>query len=217
MNRGQLRALSLSWLDDLAGTYFTAAQMDVFLNNGLRECQKQLIQAGQKYYTTRASTNLVINASTYALPSDFLKVDKLEICLDGTPPNENLQILLPVTLVQLGKFTWTTGTPEAYAMRKNCIVVGPIPDNNLTMYMDYTYAVQEMTTDGSMPDAPQQYHEYIAVLATIDGLLKDQRDPSAMLTKKDFYQKLMKEDAAERRVDTSRQVVITDPDWGPLY
>lgn len=218
MNLGQLRTLCLSWLDDPSGTYFTPAQVNVWINNAQRECQKQLIQAGQQWYTTRASTVLILNADTYACPTDFLKVNKMEVLLSGVTPNQNRQLISPVTLVQLDMISMTSGTPTAYAMRKSSFVLRPIPDTPLTIYMDYTYRVSDMTLDSSMPDVPPQYHEYLSVLATLDGLFKDQRDPSAMMTKKEYFLDLMKQDAAERRIDSAREVVITDSwDLGVLF
>ncbi len=218
MNLGQLRTLCLSWLDDPSATYFTPAQVNVWLNNAQRECQKQLIQAGQQWYTTFVSTTLVLNQDTYAVPTDFLKVNKMQVLLSGVTPNQNRTLINPVTLVQIDQVSMTTGTPAAYAMRKNSFVLRPIPDQALTLYMDYTYRVSEMTTDSSLPDVPNQYHEYLAVLATLDGLFKDQREPQAMMAKKDYYLGLMKQDAAERRIDAAREVVVTDSwDIGVLF
>jgi hypothetical protein len=187
------------------------------LNNGLRECQKQLIQAGENFYVTRASTQTVANYDTYSTPSDFLKVNKFEVLLTGTTPNEVRQGLQKTTLVQIDAVSMTTGTPAAYTLKKNCFVLRPIPDIVYTLYLDYTYLVEDMTSNSSIPDAPLQYHEYIAVLATIDGLLKDQRDPSPMFAKRDFYLGMMKQDAEERTVDSPREVLSTTSDFGYLW
>lgn len=217
MNLSDLKNLTWSWLDDPNHTYFTSSQVTTWLNNGLKECQKQLIQAGENFYVTRASTQTIANYDTYALPSDFLKLNKLELLLSGTTPNEVRQTLRFSTLVEIDNVSMTTGTPAAYTLKKNCLLLRPIPDIVYTLYMDYSYLVADMTSDGSIPDVPIQYHEYIAILATIDGLLKDQRDASTFLAKKDFYLSLMKQDAEQRRVDSSREVISTDADFGYLW
>ncbi len=76
-----------------------------------------------------------------------------------------------------------------------------------------------MTADSSIPDTPLQYHEYLAVLATLDGFLKDQRDPTPMLKeKRDFYLSLMKQDAINRKDDQARVVVsMDDSGFGYLF
>lgn len=214
MNLGQIRALACSWLDDVNQTYFTPAQMNVFINNAQRECQKQLLQNGENYYTVRASAPTVQNQDVYSLPLDFLKINKLEILVTGTTPNQVRQLLTPVTLVTLDQVSMTTGLPVAYAMKKNCFVLRPIPDNTYTLYLDYSYRVIDMTVDSSIPDVPQQYHEYLAVLAAIDGFLKDQRDPSPFFTKRDFYLSLMKQDAENRDVSAPRSIIMSDDLFG---
>lgn len=211
MNRGELRTLALSWLDDLAGTYFTESQMNVWLNNAQREVAKQLIQSGEQWYTTRASTGIGPNYTVYTLPEDFLRVDKLQILISGTVPNQNFQLLTPVTLVQLAQLSPPSiGTPSAYAIRKNYLVITPIPSQAYTIYMDYTYRVADMGSDTDIPDVPPQFQEYIAVLAAADGFLKDQRDPSMIMAKKEYYLQLMKQDSQNRNVDAPRMVVATD-------
>lgn len=218
MNFGNIKQMVWSWLDDAQHTYFTDSQVSMWINNAQREAQKQLIQAGENYYTRRSFASLVANSDTYILPSDFMKVNKLELLTSGVAPNEVRQQIGFVTLGQLDRVSMTTGTPYVYTIRKNCIVIRPIPDSVKTIYLDYTYLVGDMSADTEIPDCPAQYHEYLAVLATIDGLLKDQRDPAPLLAKKDFYLSLMKQDAENRNVDYSREVVITDePSIGMLF
>lgn len=217
MTFSQLRTLVWSWLDDPQGTYFTTAQVNVWLNNAQRECEKQLIQAGENWYVTRTYTSTVQNYDTYALPTDFMRLNKLEVLLSGTSPNENRAGIVPVTLAQLDQVSMTTGTPSVHNIRKNCVVLRPIPDNTYTIYMDYSYLVNDMVSDSDVPDVPIQYQEYLAVLASIDGFLKDQRDPSPFFTKRDFYLSLMKQDAQNRNVSAPRQVVSTEDNIGILF
>lgn len=211
MTLGQLQTLTLSWLDDLNAGYFTLPQVNVWLNNAQRECQKQLIQAGENFYVKRSSSATVQNADTYALPTDFLKVNKLEVVLSGTGVNEVRQTFTPVTLIQIDQMYQLQGVPAAYVLRKNCFTVRPIPDNTYTLYLSYSYRVTDMVNTSDSPDVPEQYHEYLAILATLDGFLKDQRDPNPMLvTKRDFYLALMKQDSEERTVDAPRMVIMTE-------
>lgn len=50
MNLSQLQTFVSVQLDDLNKTYFTAAQITVYLNNACREVQKLLLGANQNYY-----------------------------------------------------------------------------------------------------------------------------------------------------------------------
>ncbi len=211
MQLSDLQTLVLSWLDDPNAGYFTLSQVNVWLNNAQREVQKQLIQAGENWYVVKTSTATVASAETYDLPTDFLKLHKLEVLVSGTTPNEVRQGIMPVTLMQLDQVSMGTGLPEVYCIKKSCLILRPIPDQIYTLYMHYSPRVADMVNSSDQPDVPPQYHEYIAVLATIDGLLKDQRDQSAFLEKKRSYLELMKQDAQNRQVDVPRMVREVEP------
>jgi hypothetical protein len=212
MNLSQLTNLFLYWVDDVNGTYFTPPQTTLFLNNAQREVQKQLIQSGENWYVQRVFSYTVTNQDTYALPTDFLRLHKLELVLQGVGiTNENRQTIIPVTLIQLDQIGMNlTAAPEVYNIRKNCFTMRPIPDNIYKIYLAYTYQVQDMVNSFDLPDVPPRYHEYVAVTAAIDGFIKDGRDMSQLLTKKQEYKELMKQDAQNRNVDQSKSVVVTD-------
>jgi hypothetical protein len=72
-----------------------------------------------------------------------------------------------------------------------------------------------MVLDNDIPDMPDFYHELIVITAAIDCFIKDSRDPSLLVAKKEFYEKQMDEDADERTLDSPRSVVVTEGgDWG---
>lgn len=217
MNLGDLQTLVLSWLDDPLAAYFTLPQVNVWLNNAQRECAKQLVQAGENYYTQLATSSTVANQATYDLPEDFLKVDKFQVVISGTTPNECTRTLAPVTLVDLDASSQGPASPQFYAIKKNCFILRPIPDIIYPLKLYYSYRVVDMVSTSDVPDVPIQYQEYLAVLATFDGLLKDQRDPGPMLTKRQYYLDLMKQDASERTVDAPRMVRELDGYQGGYF
>lgn len=215
MTRGQLRNLVLSWLNDPDAGYFTIPEVNLWLNNAQKEVQKKLLQAGQNWYLTCAQTQTAINQDCYALPVDFLKVQKFEIVLSGTSPNENTAILLPGTPMEVSGIQGP-GTPQRYFFKKDCAVLKPIPTQVWTIRMLYSYLVQDMTNDNEEPDAPTQYHELLACYATKDGFLKDGSDPSQIEKKIAAYLELMAQDAQDRTEDVPRMVRSTE-DWNLDY
>lgn len=211
MNFGQLTTLVLSWLDDPQGAYFTPSQTAAWINNAQREAQKQLLQAGENYYVEKMSGQTIANQATYVLPSDFRLCHKMEMVCSGTGVSEIRTELDFVTYQQLEQISQSTGFPVAYNLRRNIIEFRPIPDNIYTMYLHQSYRVVDMSNATDVPDIPQDYHEYIAVLATLDGFLKDQRDPSAFVAaKEDKYLQRMVKDAESRDVSAPRTVVVTE-------
>lgn len=220
-NRGQLRTLVLSWLDDVNGTYFTSAEVNVWLNNAQRELQKRLIDKGENYYVERLSGTMVAGTDTYTLPTDFKKSHKLEVVEPGTSgTSERRRILTPVTYVQLDAISSTgTGMPVAVCFKRNAMILRPIPDQAYTMYLHQSYQVVDMSSDSDIPDVPADYAEYIAIRATIDGFMKDQRQPTEfIMAKKEEYEKMLAIDSQKRDVSAPRMVVSTeDQSYGALY
>lgn len=214
MNRLQLRELTLSYLDDSSGTYFTEAQVNVWLQNAQRKVQRQLIEAKQNFYLKCVQTEIQENQCGLALPSDFMMCHRLEIILSGTFPNENKCPLTPITLMQQDLLGPTPSVPQAYYFKKNVIGIAPIPQEAYVIRMVYSYAVTDMLYDVSVPDVPERYQELMAIYAAIDGFLKDDRDNAYLMKIADSYIEGMKRESQQRQEQTSRSVVSTGGDWG---
>lgn len=209
MNFGELQSLTSYWLDDLNFGYFTQTQVQTFLNNAQKEVQKRLIKAGQNYYNKCVGTTLVINQSEYVLPTDFFKLNRLDLILSGTAPNEVVQPLIFSTTNQQDLMLRAPAQPQIYRFKKNRIVIQPYPSQALFMRMEYTYLVQDMSVSTDNPDVPDQFHELIALLAAQDGFIKDGRTAELLTKKIAEYEKDFDEMAQERNQDQPRQVIQT--------
>lgn len=219
MQRSELRDLARYWLDDLAGGYFTDAQMNVFLNNAQREAQKKLIQSFQGRYLKQVQTTTVLNQAYYVLPSDFMMVNRILFVQDGTDEtNENYISLEDVTVNQLNQ-NWTkSGDPYYYAIVNNKFRLSPIPDSGKPLRMTYTYEVTDMSNDTDVPDVPTSYQELVALFAARDGFVKDNREPGTMLLQKIAdYEKLFVQTAQNRKQTRARGIIISGDDFGPIF
>lgn len=218
MTLNDLTNLMLSWLDDPNAGYFTPAVTLPFLNNAQQEVAKKLVLAGQNYYIKSQQTTLVVNQGLYQLPSDFLHIHRLEVVTDGCYPDETRLVIAPITMNQQDYTPNLTGTPESYFLKRNCLVLTPVPDTAYPLRINYSYQVANMVNLTDVPDVPSEYHEFIAVLATLDGNLKDKMDLSGVIAKRDYYEKLMNQAAAERKYDQPRCVVVTEDDgFGQMF
>jgi len=213
MTFGQLADLVAYFVDDLQFGYFTRTQVNRFLNNAQFETAKKLINSGDNYYLKCKQTNTVIGQCGYALPLDFLKINRLELVTGGTAPNEIVGRLHFITLNEQDQIFTHTGEPAAYVLKKNSIQLFPTPDSVLPIRLSYTHRVAEMSLDAEVPDVPESYHELLALYAARDCLIKDGREASLIQTKIAEYEKAMDEDSDERNVDQPRMIVTTG-DWG---
>lgn len=218
MNRAELRTLVLSWLDDVNAGYFTPSQVNLWLNNGLKEVAKRLVAASENYYLKCVQTPTAYNQKSYALPIDFLKIQRLEVIVSGTAPNLSVNPLQPITINQQDLLPTSNDTPSCYYISKNKLILLPIPLQPQTLRMIYTYVPVDMTSDTDVPDCPERYQELIACYAARDGFIKDDRGSDLLERKMKQYEDEMDADAKERSQDYGREVIYTGNDSiGVLY
>jgi hypothetical protein len=217
MNFYELQQYTLQLLDDPQGTYFNTSPLALkkYLNNAAKETQKLLVLAGQNYYVQCVTTPLIYSQQDYVLPQDFLHLHRLDIILQGTPPNQIFTPLSQITINQIDLVINTIGQPSYYFLKQNRLVLWPTPDSQpLLMRLFYSYQLAEMINPSDTPNIPEYYHEFIGILAAIDGMLKDGRDPSSLILKRTYYEAMLKADTNERLMDAPRDIVQTDASWG---
>lgn len=212
----QLQTLTGDWLDDPNFGYFTLSTVKIRLNLALRELQKRLISANKDYYVQCVSTTTVANQKAYSLPTDFMQLIRLERIADGAVNNYPNFRMDAITPNERDVYVDSTGAPTAYFMQKNNLMLVPTPDTTYTMHLEYSYYVTDMSADADVPDAPAQFHEYIAILATRDCLIKDGRPLDPITLKMKDYETLLKQIADQRQADQPRMIVAaaSSGGWG---
>lgn len=209
MTRSEIRAYILTLLDDPTSGYFDATTLNLWINLAQREVQKHLIQAGNNYYVTPVQSLTVLDQADYVLPTDFITLHRLEVIVTGTGVNENRQALGEITTNQQDLVQITSGIPTNYYIKKNRVTVSPTPDNAYVIRLYYSPRVADLAADNETPDVPEQFMEYVAILAAYNGFIKDDRAPENLVAKKQRYEELLTKMANDRTQDVSRQVVIT--------
>lgn len=221
MTRGEIKALARTWLDDLSGGYFTDTIMDRFINQAQRECQKLLLQAGEDFYTICVYTTTVVDQRDYALPSDFVKLMRLERVTQGSGDTAATVRLWPLERNEIDVADYnaqsdSTGLPWNYVINKASFSLYPVPNAAKTIKLWYAPRVADMDDDADIPDVPEDYHEYLAILAARDGFLRDGRPLTPIESKLAYYEKMMEESSENRNVDSPRMVNATPEGFGAL-
>lgn len=206
----ELQDLVLDYLDDENAGYFTRDKVKQWVNYGQQEAQKLLIGAGENWYLECVQTTMVANQPLYALPYDFLKSHRVVIVDNPTLTTATETDLEPITLNQQDMIGNQAAYPIAFSLRKGCVGVYPKPDLTYTLRLYYSYRVTDMVYDHEVPDLPEQYHEVIAIIAALNGFIKDGRDASLLMKKLKDYTEMMKTDSEERVEDRPRMVVVSD-------
>lgn len=218
MTYAALSTLVLSWLDDEQQGYFNPTDVNTWLNLAQREVQKRLLQAGNNWYMKPVETYTVIGQTDYIWPVDFLVEHRLEIVTAGSGVNETRKPLGAITTNQSDGFNLANGQPAAYYIKKDRFTILPAPQQAYLMRLYYSPKVVDMVLTTDSPDVPEQYMEFVALLAAYDGFIKDDRAPTNILTKIQWYEELLKQSAVDRTQDAPRQVVQTmDYNNGNLF
>ena len=211
----QLRQLVSGWVDDKDNGYFTVADVNQYINNAQQEVQKILIQAFEDLWVKCVETTLVPFQIEYQLPTDFKKLNSLEVVVNGygNVQTESVTGLQKITRNQkYGIVGVNYGTPQFYYFQNNKLILQPAPDTARVLRLGYTYRIEDLVNDGDEPDIPSEYHEFIAVLATITCLTRDSRDASTFIEKRNYYEQQLKRDAEQRNIDSPRTIVQTMSD-----
>lgn len=208
-----LTTLMLSWLDDPQAGYFTAPQTLAWLNFAQRKVQKKLILAGQNQYVIPVESLTVLGQADYVLPANFLEENRLEIVVSGTGTNEVRYPILPMTIMEQDRVSHDLGQPVQYYIKKDRVTLYPTPQTpNQVLRIYYGYQVADLTQTTDIPDIPEEYMEYLALVATFNGYIKDDRVPDNLRVRLMEYEDDLKKMAAQRLKDKSRDIVMTD-DW----
>lgn len=217
MNFLQMQVRLSYLLDDVNNGYFTTLQNKRALNDAQMEVQKRLINAGAQWYTKCVQADLVVDQNCYTVPTDFLKLHRLEVITDET--NNLSYMVQQITMNQQDgyKLNWSTtaiGNPAVYFIKKNALTLYPIPNTVYPLKLNYSYLVADMVNDTDVPDCPIQYQELIVFLAAVECFVKDGRDASLLVSKIEAFEKTMKSDAEDRLQDQPRSIVMVDNDDG---
>lgn len=218
MTRAQISTLILSWLDDPNQGYFTASALNTWINLAQRQVQMELLQAGQNWYQTIVETMTVPNQADYVLPSDFMVLHRLEAVISGTGPQENTQDIQQMTTNQKNLTSVVAGQPTNYVIKKDRFTLYPTPQLAQVLRLYYSPIVADLTADADVPNVPEQFMEYVAILAAFDGFVKDDRAPDNLVIKKAKYEDLLKRMATDRGQEKSREVVtVNEYDVGSWF
>lgn len=208
--------------DELFG-YFTSAVLNNFLNQSAKECQKKLVAAGNNWYLTVDTSQTLINGtSTYALPTNTLEINRIEI-VQNPGVNESYYAINEITLNQQNMFKYSnniSGQPEAFYTQKNSIVLVPQPDASVagrTLRLWYSPLIADVTNDSSTFDIPATFHEFVCLLATLKCYLKDGRDPALIKDQLRETENRLEKAAIERAKTEASTVVVVDGDGGWMY
>jgi hypothetical protein len=149
-----------------------------------------------------------------------MQLMRIERITSGSGDTATTERIYPITRNEVDVAGYNTsggsteGLPYNYVFNKNTFSLYPVPNQSVILRLWYAPRVSDMDDDTDTPDAPEDWHEYIAILAARDGFLRDDRSIAPIGEKLRYYETMLDETAESRSVDSPRMVVATEDGFG---
>jgi len=205
----ELRVRVSTWLKDKNNGFHTVADVNSYINDAVREVHKILVNSAQNFYFKCGKAALAPGSCEYFLPSDLVKVDRVEVILSTSGGVDTTRVLAPITLNEQDNVGQGTGVPETYVLMGDKIRFFPIPNGTESFKITYTHRIADMTLDSQTPPVPEEFQEMIALLATKSGLITDGESNPRLDDKIEMYMKTLKQAAASRVRQAGRRIVMS--------
>ncbi len=175
-----------SFLDEPIAADWTNIELDVLINHKYHEVYSAVIDVFEEYATlSTANSSIVADQQEYSLPSDFLKIRRVEITYsDDSSAVPQRALPLPIDQIRRDLGNQNTGINvtrnPVYYLRGDNFGLVPVPDVAVTNGIKIWYyaIVSDLSSDSSEFDLPYIDRDWmlIAYGATADALRFGQQE-----------------------------------------
>ena len=159
-----------------------------YVNLAYRDVYNQIILAKETYFTTTSSISITSATDTYALPSDFYKLDGVDLALDNSGRYLTLR---PFMFNERNKFrSGLALTTAPFGQVFKYMIVGtnikfiPIPSQSNTVQLWYTPEPAVITSLSGTVTLPIGCDEYMSLYIAALMASKEESDPTPFHTKR---------------------------------
>lgn len=185
-NRSDIRVHVRSFLDETTAADWTDAELNTLINKYYHEVYSAVVDVFENYETTTAQSNSVADQQEYSLPSDVLKIRRVELNYDVSATNAAPMRALPIPLDAVRRdlantnLGVTINRGPVYYLRGDNIGFIPVPTLAGTNAIQIWYAPtrSDITDDTTNIDMPYPDRDFmlIAYGAAADALRYGQQE-----------------------------------------
>jgi hypothetical protein len=197
-------------LDEPTAVSWSDAELLVYLNHAQAWAQSLILGLDQDFFLTSTNLTTTANTATIALPSDFMRVKRLE-WLDGDTSLKNPEPLYPIEWQNKGmgwpmyySGTNTGGRPYYFYFQGTNLVLWPVPDTTkaAALRMWYIYRLADLAGAYATCtcEVPSEWHKTVVLKAAIQAMMKMEQDTSV------FKRELDEQTGMLMRALSSRQM-----------
>lgn len=191
----------------------TETEVKANLNRGYQKIVNRLVNLGQDYYLQLTKADLVANQSSYGLPDDFRKLDRIEIGY-GSSATRYKARGINRNSINDPQYVFSQSNP-AYSLVGNQLELFPTPTANVTagLWMWYFEGVADMVDDSDEPNLPLTYADLPIEYAVGKAKIRQGLIEEGQLMLSEFYAEIqrMEEEVVDRETDDADRIIIRDP------
>lgn len=188
------------WSDSILTNYFNRVQEEV---------AAELVQVYEDFFVTQTTVSIVAGTTDYSLPSDFVKMRRLEQLSGSNDPLEIQPISMndPGSYVGLDIFS-ATSPYGGYFLRGTQLVLGNTPTVSQPsgVRMFYVQRLPEIASGTSTSPIPQEFHRALVWGVVKYALHQQQSDNNFATIEYEKHIAKIRQQAEDRQVQRSRQV-----------
>jgi hypothetical protein len=197
---------------------------DSELNTWINDSYFQMVDSIQKerwdYFIKSCLASTVANQQEYTLPTDFIKMTKVNMKIDGTwrpvSPLGDADLRYVDTPADTTDQGFSAASPRYY-IYKNTMGLLPVPTatGSQDIKIWYVYSPSELSTDSSTPDFPTIYHTNLKYGAFANYLDRKGEHVAAerMRQRFDEMNQKMVENLSLHQTGETKSVMVTDYEY----
>lgn len=159
-----------------------------YVNMAYKDLYQQIVLSKEFYFTTNTTINIVGGTSSYPLPTDFYKLDGVDLALDNSGRYLTLR---PFQFLERNKFrsslnfaTAPFGQVYRYIIVGNTIQFLPLPSSTATIQLWYTPEPVTITALTDIISIPIGGDEYMSLYIAAAMIAKEESDTTALNSKR---------------------------------
>jgi hypothetical protein len=162
--------------------FVTNSEIDSLIEESYSVMYNKLVNTNENYFISSTTLALVAGTSTYALPTDFLKLKGVDLNRNGL-----LYQLNQVPWEQRNKYQVISVTyqsiPTEYMFYNNSLRFVPVPNGGYTVTVYYIPAPIKYVSDSTTIDGVSGFEKYIVNYCAACIRDKEEKDGSAFMLK----------------------------------
>lgn len=207
---------------DNTSSFWTDSQLTTFHNLIQQELQQTIVQADEDYFVTQSFLSIVAGTAEYALPTNTIKVVRVEDNRDVQSPQElqpvtinNRGLMYPPSFFMNSQATWNGG----YYLRGQQIVLTDTPNytNASAIRLHFVRRLADVSNGSDTSELPGEHHRAL-VWGVVKYALFQEQAEAAYVQASGEYEKMVtriQKEVEARQIQRPRRVtsLVNNAGW----